>query len=210
MKKLVLSLFLLFPFTHCTSCGLGNPSKDVKPYYDIQKFEAYSWQVTRIVSESYGTVVSVKPVPEAQPVIADSLVIALTGEVTYYGRNQPPGGGSGWAAYACDPMPPGSAGTKEEVQQITVRCDRDFDASHPAGSSLNAYFDYLDGRPAWSTRVDNLDAYSKGFPRQASRDFGLRLLQAPAQKTGTYIFTVEYALTNGEVYTARTGNITFK
>ncbi len=210
MKKLLLSLFLLFPFNGCTSCGLGNPSKDVKPYYDIQGFKAQSWQATRISNDSYGTVVSVKQVPEAQPVIADSLVIALIGEVTYYSQNEHPGGGGGWAAYACDPMPSGFKGTTEEVQEITVRCDRDFDATHPAGSSLNVYFDYFAGSPYSNLRTDNLNEFSKQLPVQAARDFMLKLMRAPDRKTGTYTFTVEYALTNGEVLTARTQNITFK
>ena len=210
MKKLVLSLFLLFPFNGCTSCGLSNPSKDVKPYYDIQRFKAQPWQVTRLGNESYGTVVSVKQVPEAQPIIADSLVIALMGEVTYYGQNEQLRGGGGWAAYACDPMPSGFKGTTEEVQEITVRCDQDFDAAHPAGSSLNVYFDYFAGSPYSNLRTGNLNEFSKQLPVQAAREFMLKLMKAPDQKTGTYTFTVEYALTNGEVLTARTRNITFK
>ncbi len=148
--------------------------------------------------------------PEGQPLVPDSLVIAVTGDVTYYAT--PPRGRSAspWAAYACDPVPPGYEGTKEEVQAITVRCDQDFDATHPAGSSLNAYFDYLNGSYLTYVRVSNLVEYSNQFPVPAERSFGLRLRQAPDRKTGTYTFTVEYALTNGEVLTARTRDITFK
>ena len=211
MKKLVLFLLLVFPFTHCNDCTFADLNRDTKPYYDLQGITVLPLQVISIDdrfnnSPSY----NVERFPEAQPLVADSLVIALSGNVAFYGNLPSRRSASPWAAYACDPVPNGYKGTEEEVQAITVRCDRDFDATHPAGSSLNAYFDYLNGGYFRRVREDNLAEYGKRFPLPAARSFGLRLLKAPDQKTGTYTFTVEYALTNGEVYTARTRNITFK
>jgi hypothetical protein len=210
MKKLLLFLILVFPFSHCTDCSFTDLKRNAKPYYDLQSITALPLQVIGIDSSTGSPFLKLGAFAEAKPLVPDSLVIAITGDVTYYASHSPSRSVSPWAAYACDPVPPGDKGTKEEVQAITVRCDQDFDATHPAGSSLNAYFDYLNGSYLTRNRVGNLAEYSNQFPVPAERYFGLRLLQAPDRKTGTYTFTVEYALTNGEVLTARTRNITFK
>jgi hypothetical protein len=58
--------------------------------------------------------------------------------------------------------------------------------------------------------VENLADYTKTFPAMPPRNFALRLRQAPAQKAGSYTFTIHYELTNGEMYMARAENVTFK
>lgn len=211
MKKLLLSLLLVFPFSRCTDCSFTDLKRNSKPYYDLQGISVLPLQIISI-DNRFGDSPSLnlEQFPEAQPIIPDSLVIAVTGNVTFYGSIPHDRSGNPWAAYACDPVPNGFKGTEEEVKVIDIRCDRDFDAAHPAGSALNPYFDYLSGSYFSPRRIDNLAEYNKQLPKQADRYLGLRLLKAPDRKAGSYTFTIEYALTNGEVYTAKTRSITFK
>jgi hypothetical protein len=93
-----------------------------------------------------------------------------------------------------------------------VRSEQDFDATHPAGSSLNEYFEYV-AINEYRTKhqpVENLVEYGRKLPAMPPRNFALRLVKSPTQTASPYAFTLHYELTNGEMYMARIGNITFR
>ena len=209
MKKIALSLLLFFPFAGCLpNCGQG----DVLPYYDVQGINAFADRVVRVEGAYGSTKFIVNSLPEGRPVIPDSLVLEVAASVTYHaGLPRNPWAGAG-AAYACSPKPNGEEGSKESVKELVVRCEQDFDATHPAGSSLNEYFEYVSVSEYRSqfVPVGNLADYVQQFPAMPPRNFALRLLKAPAQKAGPYTFTIYYELTNGEAYTVRTGGIAFR
>jgi hypothetical protein len=109
---------------------------------------------------------------------------------------------SSWlsAAYACPPAPmPGHGGTTERLDSLVIKCVFAYDATHPAGASLN---DLLVDR-------DNVKALPDA-PEPGSQpslySLRLRLRQGPAQ-AGTQQFILRYRLTNGEIYTASTPTV---
>jgi hypothetical protein len=209
MKKLVLSLFLLFPLTRCgPDCGTGTP----RPYYDLQGVNVVTAHVVRVNSPSGSISLTFPDLAAGRPVLPDSLALRVDGTVTYHAGIREPFGGSAWEAYACSPKPDGLKGSKESVKELTVRSEQDFDATHPAGSSLNDYFEYIntDDNTVRIMRPESVAGYTRRLPQMPPRNFVLRLRQAPAQKAGSYTFTVHYELTNGEVYTSRTENVTFR
>jgi hypothetical protein len=209
MKKLLLSLLLVFPLTRCgPDCGTGK----VRPYYDLQEVNVVAAHAVHVTSFSGSSKLIFPDLPAGRPVLPDSLALRVDGTVTYHADLRKPSGSSAWEAYACSPAPDGFQGSKESVKELAVRSEQDFDATHPAGSSLNEYFEYIntDDYNGDHSQTKSLTDYTRTLPAMPPRDFVLRLRQAPAQKAGSYTFTVYYELTNGEVYTARTGNVTFK
>ncbi len=208
MKKLLLSLLLIFPLTRCgPNCGTGRS----RPYYDLQAVNVVVAHVVRVTSSSGGTSLTFPNLPAGRRIPPDSLALRVDGTVTYYGGIWKPFGRSAWEAYACSPEPDGLKGSQESIKELTVRSEQDFDATHPAGSSLNEYFEHIntDYYSRDSVRTQSLTDYTRRLPLMPPREFVLRLRQAPAQRAGTYSFTLHYELTNGEVYTARTGSVTF-
>ncbi|MBD0255876.1 MAG: hypothetical protein ICV83_09165 [Cytophagales bacterium] len=209
MKKLLLSLFLMFPLTRCgPNCGTGK----VRPYYDLQEVNVVTAHVVRVTSPSGSSSLIFPDLAAGRPVLPDSLALRVDGTVTYHASIREPFGRSAWEAYACSPAPDGFEGSKESVKELTVRSEQDFDATHPAGSSLNEYFEYIntDDYTVDVVRRESVAEYTRRLPLMPPRHFVLRLRMAPAQKAGSYTFTVHYELTNGEVYTARIDNITFR
>lgn len=209
MKKLLLSLLLVFPLTRCgPNCGTGK----VRAYYDLQEVNVVAAHVVRVNSPSGSSSLIFPDLAAGRPVLPDSLALRVDGTVTYYADHRKPSGSSAWEAYACSPAPDGFRGSKESVKELTVRSEQDFDATHPAGSSLNEYFEYIntDDYTLKAVRPESVAEYTRKLPLMPPRNFVLRLRQAPAQKGGSYTFIIHYELTNGEMYMARTGNITFK
>jgi hypothetical protein len=209
MKKLLLSLLLIFPLTRCgPNCGSGK----VRAYYDLQEVNVVAAHTVRVTSSSGINKLIFPDLAAGRPVLPDSLALRVDGTVTYYADLRKPSGSSAWEAYACSPAPDGFRGSKESVKELTVRSEQDFDATHPAGSSLNEYFEYIntDDYTLTVVRPESVAEYTRKLPLMPPRNFVLRLRQAPAQKAGSYTFIIHYELTNGEMYMARTENITFK
>ncbi len=206
MKKLLLSLALIFPLVRCIDdCG-----KDSKPYFDLQGIRA---EAVRIININNAQAGYARTIGNGEKVKPDSLLLVVAGEVRYYSLNTSSHFGDSWAAYACDVDPPGSRGTKEQIKAITVQSGQNFDATHRAGSSLNEYFEFTPMRGynyEPTANPINLTEYTQQFPVQAHQGFSLRLTQAPANLNQAYTFTITYELTNGEVYTAQTGETWFK
>lgn len=117
------------------------------------------------------------------------LQIALNTQLTAFRSS---GGGS--VAYACSPADPEFI---EQLDSLAITSRFNFDAQHPAGTSLNDVFASFD----WS---ENLNDYLR---QQAGRPSGrlplLTLRSGPAQ-AGPQQFRVFYRLTNGEEHTAET------
>jgi hypothetical protein len=209
MKKLVLSLLVFFPLKGCLpNCGQG----DVRPYYDLQGINLFASRVVRVDQAPGSTNLVVAALQAGRLIPPDSLVLEVTSTVTYHAALRSNPWASPWEAYACSPKPNGLEGSKESVKELTVRSEQDFDPTHPAGSPLNEYFEYVSVNEYRSKfqPVENLADYGRKLPAMPPRNFALRLLQAPAQKVGPYTFVLHYELTNGEMYMARIDNITFK
>lgn len=112
---------------------------------------------------------------------------------------------SGWlpTAYACEPSQiPGYGGTTEILDSLEVRGTNAYDATHPAGSSLN---DLLVNQ---SSGLALPVAPMRGT---APEQYGLslQLRQGPAQ-AGPQQFMLRYRLTNGETYVARTPRLVLR
>ena len=134
---------------------------------------------------------------------------ALNYEIRTYSQRRRAGWGT--AAYACDCVPPGSLGSTETLTNLTVKTVFDFDATHPAGSSLTesvvltggyrtdkykevslSVADFLAGGPV---SYEDMIQFSK-----------LSLLGTPTAK-GPFALDITVTLDNGEVYTTRTTQI---
>ena len=89
MKKLLLFLILVFPFSHCTDCSFTDLKRNAKPYYDLQSITALPLQVIGIDSSTGSPFLKLGAFAEASPLVPDSLVIAITGDVTYYASHSP-------------------------------------------------------------------------------------------------------------------------
>jgi hypothetical protein len=209
MKKLVLSLLLIFPLKGCLpNCGQG----DVRPYYDLQGINLFASRLVRVDQAPGSTNLVVSTLPTGRLIAPDSLVLEITATVTYHAALRKNPWASPWQAYACSPMPNGLEGSKESVKELVVRSEQDFDLTHPAGSSLNEYFQYVavnEYRTQYQP-LDNLVDYDRKLPAMPPRNFALRLVKSPTQTTSPYTFTLHYELTNGEMYMARIDNITFR
>lgn len=137
-----------------------------------------------------------------EAVAATEIRLEIQPQVAYYGR-QPARRSWFPAAYACTPTPiAGYGGTDEELDSLVVRAAYAYDATHPAGTSLN---DLLINEHTGQLLAL---APARGTQPQLYAS-PLRLRQAPAQP-GPQQFVLRYRLTNGETYTARTPVFTLR
>jgi hypothetical protein len=184
MRRPLLSLLFLLSLPACDLLsGTDKCGGDSLPYYDVQGVRFWAMQPGQQVQS--GSTASVA-----------TLSLRLDLDVRYYSAAPAPAGRFLAAAMACDPAPPGFRGTTERIDSLVIRSRYDYDAQHPAGSSLN---DIL--------LVDNsthsLAHHLQGGQKEPSQQLWLRLSAAPT-RSATQEFVVRYRLTNGEVYTAAT------
>ncbi|MBC6697757.1 hypothetical protein [Hymenobacter sp. BT190] len=103
-------------------------------------------------------------------------------------------------AYACSPLEPGFT---EQLDSLAITSRFDFDALHPAGTSLNDVLTTFD----WSESLNDYLRVQAGRPEVALPLLTLRAVPAQA---GPQQFRVFYRLTNGEEYTAETLPVTIQ
>ena len=105
------------------------------------------------------------------------------------------------ALYACSPVLPGDAGSKEEAfTDISVVTLRDFDAVHPAGSDISDYFSISEFR---GVPPKSIDAFLEGESgRNVQLPSYILTLDSFPQTDRTLKFEVTVALSNGEFYVA--------
>lgn len=98
------------------------------------------------------------------------------------------------AAYAC--TPPVAYKHKDAIVYISITSDADFDATHPAGTLLNDYFDMPE-----LDKLNAMEYSSGGNDQRKSSYFSIPLQQAPAQK-GKHSFTLQVKMAGGDTYSA--------
>jgi hypothetical protein len=188
--KIIFVLFFFFiNFIGCespNSCDSGG--QNPLPYFDITGLKITNLKDSGLPALS----------GEEVGIIKYNLVLSL--EATYYSSLKC----SGFTAIACSPIENGYMGSKEKIDYIKVSCDKDFDDKHPANSSLNDLTlvgFYYSGKAPTQT----LDGKIKenNFTPKSKSEFWLTFSTPPSKKQ-SLTFTVEYALTNGEKYTAKT------
>ena len=138
--------------------------------------------------------------PSGGAAAAGSLALQVRPNVRLYSWQapaRPAAGGLFPAAYAC--LPPSPTFT-EQLDSLTIRSRFDYDARHPAGTSLN---DLLVATDEYRRLPLPLPDYLTQYPGQLAIQLELRLASAPAQP-GRQQFVVRYRLRNGETYTALT------
>lgn len=167
------------------SCGGGNPLS----YFDITGLKVSNLKESGLSATAN----------EEVNITKYNLAISL--DATYYSSLKL----SGFAALACSPIEDGFMGSKEKIDYIKISCDKEYDEQHPPNSSLNDLtligFYYLGKAPK-----QTLDGKIKenNFMPKSIGEFNRLTFSTPPSKKQSIVFMVEYALTNGEKYTAKT------
>ncbi|WBO84931.1 hypothetical protein [Hymenobacter yonginensis] len=188
MKKLLL----------CALAIIGLPACDICGPFDEQ-FGDVTGLTMVAVQHRAGTSVQVLTAGQSASVAEFKLLMRLN--VRLYSAAPVPTGG--FSAMACDyPSPSYEA----QVDSITITSRYDFDAQHPAGTSLNSLLRLDDGY-ASSQRLSDLMKDPQYIPYLQDRN--LQFTQAPTS-SATQQFRVRYHQTNGEVYTAETVPVTIQ
>ncbi|SHL69177.1 hypothetical protein [Hymenobacter psychrotolerans] len=181
MKKLLLALLISVGLPACETCG---PFK--QEYYDIVGLQALLMRQTAA---------AVQVLTTGQRVSAADLQLQLRLDTQLYSAQPAPTGG--FAAMACDYPSPSYT---ESIDSLTVTSRYDYDAQHPAGSSLN---DLVQLEDEYGQQISLREWLV--VPRQIGSfpNMVFRFRQAPA---GSLVqqFRVRQHQTNGEVYTAET------
>jgi hypothetical protein len=190
MKSSIKILFVLFfffiNFVGCNPCG--SDVDKVLPFFDVKNIKnAYNAKSTGIQSK-IDDEISLKEY---------RLIIDL--DVKFYAFISNP---NGFNTLACSPPESGYKGTNEKIDYVKISCDKPFDDKHNANTSLNdltIIYDYTQSSP-----VETLENYLKKVGYAPSINSLSLTFSTPPSKKQSLIFTVEYALTNGEKYTAKT------
>lgn len=192
MKSSIKILFVLFfffiNFIRCEiepPCGSGNPL----PFFDIKGIN----QVNNLKDSGNSTVLN-------EEVNLKDYRMDIILDLTYYAFLQK----NGFNSTACSPVPNGYRGTNEKINYIKITADKSYDEKHAANTSLNnlvRIYNFSGGQKASN---QTLDDYLKSI-LFSPVGYGLTVTFAtPPSKKQSLAFTVEYALTNGEKYTAKT------
>ncbi len=175
----------------CNSCVCPKET-----YADIVGLQASIWAKTPT------TIVDV-----TQPVRWDIIeYVSLYYHIRAYSQR----GRAGWGmvAYACDCVEPGSAGSKERLTNLAIRTVFDFDAAHPAGSSVIDIATLTGGYRADNYKKVSFsvaDFLAKGpVSYEDVKQFSRLTLTTPPTQKGPFALAITVTLDNGEVYTART------
>lgn len=190
MKSFIKTIFVLFfffiNFIGCESpCGSGNPL----PYFDIKGLR----EVNNLKDSGHSTV------PNEEVNIKDYKMDLIL-DVTYYGYLQK----SSYNSLACSPLENGYNGTNEKIDYIKITADKAYDEKHDANVSLNDLVRIYNSSLGQKGSNQTLDDYLKNI-LFSPKSYGLSItFSNPPSKKQNIIFTVEYALTNGEKYTAKT------
>jgi hypothetical protein len=109
-------------------------------------------------------------------------------------------------AHASRCKPPGYEGAKEEISNIIITSDADFDSTHQAGMSLNKYFSIFDYNNQNSDTLSfkNIRYYPINNP-----EIDIKLIQRPFTDS-VHTFKVYIELANGESFSGHTATATFK
>jgi hypothetical protein len=204
MKKALVLLLLVTGQLSCQEITGGDCNFPAQPFYDIQSISLQNWQ---IISDSSVSYPEVEAFNTTQPIAFTKLLIRLAADVKYYAVTASPKPFSFMsAAYACSPPNPGYKGTKERVSSIRITSSFDFDAAHPAGSSLNDVFklQYAGPQrdPLPAMEIDFFLAQDQPTPPEW---LNLKLKQKPDNQIQN--FQIEYEFTNGEKYTLQSGEL---
>ncbi|GAB3832001.1 hypothetical protein [Hymenobacter jeollabukensis] len=178
-RKMLLLGGLLLGLPACNDCG---PFK--QQYIDVNE--------ARVLTERHRPGTSVVVVGAGETVAATELRLQLLLLGPAYSAVSERAGG--FAAVACEPADPQYT---ETVDSLRVSSRYSFDATHPAGTSLN---DLIQTDNGMSSLTDLLRTPQ---PVGRIRNERLRLAQAPAS-AGPQQFRVRVHLTNGEVYIVET------
>jgi hypothetical protein len=190
MKSSIKILFVLFFFfINLVGCDTEIPcGPNPSPFFDITGLK---------VSNLNGSGLSASSTEEVE---ITKYNLALNLEATYYSTLKL----SGFSTIACSPLPPGSLGSKEKIDYIKISCDKEYDSKHPANFSLNdlTLVGYYQSGKAPTQKLDEKIKENNYTPKSLSEY--ILTFSSPPSKKQSQIFTVEYALTNGEKYTAKT------
>ena len=187
IKKAIFLYFALIVI--CTSCDLlGNdcPGKDYKhlPYYAVNGF---------MLTPHEGLYFSQTVTDTLKPLSIDSFNIKLNSLLIYYAKNTTISKSIFSSAFACSPVEPGNAGTRDIIDSISIRSDKDFDSTHPANSLLNDIFQY---ELNYTTKASINSMFKTQMPKYSS----IFLVKKPllAQK---HTFTFTFYLNNNKKFT---------
>jgi hypothetical protein len=184
VKFLLIIFFFFINFVGCEPlCGSGNPL----PYFDTKGIRG----VYNLKDSGHSTISN-----EEVSIVDYRLSVIL--DATYYAFFQK----NGYNTMACSPLENGYKGTNEKIDYIKITADKPYDNKHEANTSLNDLI--LKFNYNYQKSTESLEDYLKKSSYVPSI-FGLDLtFSTPPSKKQSLIFTIEYALTNGEKYTAKT------
>ncbi|MFK7905562.1 MAG: hypothetical protein AB8B69_10575 [Chitinophagales bacterium] len=164
-------------------------------FFDIREVTLANWKLDNI---SGG--VSANLLEEGESVNSDAYQLWANFEVDYVGLQLPPENNFSFSlipsAYACSCIENGEQGGKETLQDLQIITKNDFDADHPANSSLNDLMVINFGQDE-----ENLVDYLERAVREPFMfpSFFLTLKQGPSVPSNFEV-TVAMTLDNGEFY----------
>jgi hypothetical protein len=190
MKSSIKIIFILFfffiNFIGCNPCS--SEIAKILPFFDVKGLKSLQNYKSTIIQNKTDEEISLKDY---------RLVMSL--DVKYYASIY---NSDGFCTFACEPAPDGYKGTEEKIDYLKISCDKPFDDKHNANTSLNdltIIYDYTQ-----SSSVETLENYLKKASYTPSINSLSLTFSTPPSKKQSLTFTVEYALTNGEKYTAKT------
>lgn len=179
IKILFIPFFFFINFIACKLCDSGNPL----PFFDIKGIKKVA------TSNASGL-----PTTTNEEVNLKDFRMTIFLEVTYYAFLQ----NGGYGAFACSPVENGYKGTTEKIDYIKITADKAYDDKHDANTSLNDLVNY-----GWHTSTQSLEEYLKSISFSPEYTELPLSFKTPPSKKQSLIFTIEYALTNGEKYVAK-------
>ncbi len=183
----------------CNRCNPNTP--DMK--YDMQSIFLENWRITD--QEWKHT-----PLQNNTEIVFNQFGIVIVAEkIALVGAINPPNMFSGFTfiptAIACSPKDPR---WEEEIADIQVISNNDFNASFPAGSTINNIIQVQPNNTQVSFSSIALSEFISKQPK--ANDQIILMLKQPPSVSSEQSFTVIYKLTNGEQYERTTLNVVIK
>ena len=210
---LTLLLFVGFQLPHCVSddddCGVG---PGYGRYFDIQGLRVWPSDTGNFYPQGEDAQYAVDSLPPGADALFDAFYLHLLYEADYVAEQSDPGWELGLqnSAWACSPLPRGSAGAKSErLDDLVITTRYDYPPHAMAGDTISRLFSIYDQAIPGYLRTDvYLDEHRAALPEFQ----GLLLqLNTPSDSTAIpFAVDVAVALSNGERYTARSAAVVLR
>jgi hypothetical protein len=135
---------------------------------------------------------------ENQTVQFDKLAIQIQSIIRNFSFNNESNSGNYFSsAYACSPPEPEPV---EQIANIEIYADKDFDDNHPKGSNLSDLFEIVLEGDYWN-QIQYPIKLADFLPQKPKTTYLFTLLlKSPPKSIGSYKFNIKYTQTNNEKF----------